>query len=71
MDADLGVCRLIRKAGIALELLELPAIEFIDMFAVEVRLRSSFPHRGRKHIQTLRPIGSIQMLARRRRCLVF
>eukprot|EP00752_Nemacystus_decipiens_P011881 g10535.t1 len=33
IDADLGVCRLIRKAGIALELLELPAIEFIDMFA--------------------------------------
>eukprot|EP00903_Cladosiphon_okamuranus_P014632 g13568.t1 len=34
IDADLGVCRLIRKAGIALELLELPAVEFIDMFAV-------------------------------------
>lgn len=48
IDADLGVCRLIRKAGIALELLELPAIEFIDMFAVAVRLRTSFRHRLRK-----------------------
>ena len=36
IDADLGVCRLIRKAGIALELLELPAIDFIAMFAVAV-----------------------------------
>ncbi|CAM9421502.1 unnamed protein product [Ectocarpus fasciculatus] len=33
IDADLSVCRLARKAGIALELLELPAIEFVDMFA--------------------------------------
>lgn len=49
IDADLGVCRLIRKAGIAVELLELPAIEFIDMFAVAVSLRLSFRHRVRKH----------------------
>ncbi|CAM9242814.1 unnamed protein product, partial [Hapterophycus canaliculatus] len=34
IDADLSVCRLARKASIALELLELPAIEFVDMFAV-------------------------------------
>ncbi|CBN74280.1 conserved unknown protein [Ectocarpus siliculosus] len=33
IDADLSVCRLARKAGIALELLELPAIEFVDVFA--------------------------------------
>ncbi|CAN0002365.1 unnamed protein product [Scytosiphon promiscuus] len=34
IDADLSACRLARKASIALELLELPALEFVDMFAV-------------------------------------
>lgn len=44
IDTDLSVCRLVRKAGVALELLELPAIEFVDMFAVVVRVHSKFVH---------------------------
>lgn len=54
IDADLGVCRLIRKAGIALELLELPAIEFIHLFAVAVSPRLSFDNVCENMIRTRR-----------------
>ena len=37
-DADLSLCRLVRKACLALEIIELPAIEFVDALATAVRL---------------------------------
>lgn len=43
IDADLGACRLIGKASLALEMLEEPAIEFVDAFAAVVRTRSNAP----------------------------
>ena len=42
IDADLRVCRLIGKAGIALELLEVPVVEFLNMFDAAVSPCSSF-----------------------------
>lgn len=53
-DADLSLCRLVRKACLALEIIELPAIEFVDALATAVRLLSASmqrrrKQRGRKH----------------------
>lgn len=46
-DADLSLCRLVRKACLALEIIELPAIEFVDALATAVGLLSAPMQRRR------------------------
>lgn len=37
-DADLSLCRLVGKASLALELLEVPIMEFLDALAASVSM---------------------------------
>ena len=61
-DADLSLCRLVRKACLALEIIELPAIEFVDALGTAVRktnITSSYAHGSKTWTYyAVNPLGS-------------